>query len=259
MGLVVLGAGGRLGRLIRDRMPVAARWLTRADADVLDVGALTAVLAPGDCVMCLAGVTPAGSGDMQDNVRIAAAVLDAAAAARAGRVFLFSTAAVYGALPGPLTEDGPIAPLSPYGQAKVDMEHVAATHAHPSTVLRLGNVAGADAILGGWRSGFQLDVLADGTTPRRSYIGPGALARVLATLAQTPDVPPLMNLAAPGAVAMGDLLDAAGLAWTARPATGNTLANVTLDTTLLCRFTQMKPDDSTAQGIVADWQKGVPA
>ncbi len=218
-----------------------------------DRHALMRVIGAGDVVLCLAGVTPGSDRDMGDNVTLARAVLDASLTARAGRVFLFSTAAVYGTLPGPLCEAGSVAPLSDYGRAKCAMEDMAAAYPHPSTVLRLGNVAGADAILGGWRAGFALDVLPEGGTPRRSYIGPGALARVLGDLTRAADLPATLNVAAPGAVAMGDLLDAAHLDWTPRPATGNTIANVTLDITRLARFTDFHPLDSTAAGIVADW------
>ena len=256
MSVVFLGAGGRLGRLIRPRWRGAARWLDRSDVDVTDAATLADALAGATAVFCLAGVTPGSNRAMEGNVGLAQSTLDAAAVAGAGRVFLFSTAAVYGGLPATLLETGPVAPVSPYGHAKLAMEQMAAHHAHPNTVLRLGNVAGADAILGGWRTGFRLDQVPGGGTPLRSYIGPGVLARVLGDLAAARDLPTILNVAAPGAVAMGALLDAAGLGWAPQPATEKTLANVTLDTTRLIRLTAFQPADSTAAGIVADWQEG---
>ncbi|MEL6451558.1 MAG: NAD(P)-dependent oxidoreductase [Pseudomonadota bacterium] len=261
MGVVVLGAGGRLGQLLRPRYPGAAAWLTRSDVDLTDAQALRGALRGADAVLCLAGVTPGQPAPMQHNVDLAVHALDAAHAVGAGRVFLFSSAAVYGRQPDalqPLREDGPTGPLIDYGTAKLAMERAAAAHRHPNTVLRLGNVAGADAILAAWRPGFSLDTLDDGTTPRRSYIGPSKLAQVLSILAQADNVPPLMNVAAPGAVQMGALLDAADLAWTPRPATDQTVANVTFDTTRLARCVPFAPQDSTAQGIVADWQGKAP-
>ena len=137
------------------------------------------------------------------------------------------------------------------------MEEMAANHHNPCTVLRLGNVAGADAILGGWRAGFTLDQLPDGRTPARSYIGPGKLARVLHALSMADTVPGLLNIAAPGTVEMGDLLDAAHLDWTARPATDQTIAQVHLDTTTLERLVPFAPTDSTAEGIVRDMKNEV--
>lgn len=256
MTVVILGAGGRLGTLLRPRWPGGARWLTRSDVDLRDAARLRQAVRDAQAVFCLAGVTPGGAGAMDDNMTVARAVLDAAQAAQAGRVFLFSSAAVYGAQGGPLTEDGPTAPVSDYGRAKLEMEAMARAHPHPATTLRLGNVAGADAILGGWRPGFTLDQLPDGTTPRRSYIGPTRLAHLLHDLAQKTTRPDCLNVAAPGAVEMGALLDQAGLAWTARPATGKTLANVTLDTARLERLTVFHADDSAAAGIVADWKTG---
>jgi len=256
MAVVVLGAGGKLGRLLRPIFPVEAQWLTRADADIDDGDALRTALTGASAVMCLAGVTNGGRDPMQANVDVAQRTLDAARDIGAGRVLLFSSAAVYGdasRTAGALRETGPVYPLSPYGHAKLAMEQMASDHAHPNTVLRLGNVAGADAILAGWRAGFALDTLEDGTTPRRSYIGPTTLARVLGDLIASPDLPGLLNVAAPGDVEMGALLDAAGLAWGRRAANGETIAQVTLDTSRICRFTGFQDSDSTPAGLVAQW------
>jgi nucleoside-diphosphate-sugar epimerase len=254
MGVVILGAAGRLGRLIRPVFPDPATWLGRGEVDVMQPRALEQALAGATAVICLAGVTPGSAQPLEMNTPLATATLDAAKAAGVGRVFLFSSAAVYGHTTGPLREDGPATPISPYGTAKLHMERAAAAHPHPNTVLRLGNVAGADAILGNWKPGFALDSYPDGTTPKRSYIGPGALARILARLAALPDLPPLINIAAPGMVQMGALLDAAGLAWHPQPATDRTIAQVALDTSLLETFAGFDPQDSTPGGIVADWQ-----
>lgn len=254
MSVVFLGAGGRLGQLLKPRWPGSAVWATRADVDIDDPQGLATALADAETVFCLAGVTPGASQPMENNPRLAQQVLDAAWHLGGRRVVLFSTAAVYGAQPDPLTEHGPTSPQSAYGRSKLKMEDVAVRHPNPSTCLRLGNVAGADAILGNWRQGFTLDTFADGTTPERSYIGPTCLARVLFTIANSDNLPDIVNVSAPGAVAMGDLLNAAQLDWTSRPATEATIARVALETGLLERFVTFSPNDSTAAGIVADWR-----
>ncbi len=256
MTIVVLGAGGKLGRLLRPMFPRAAIWLARTDADIWDNAGLRSALGGAQAVLCLAGITHGRTEPMEMNVDLARRTLDAARDVGAGRVFLFSSAAVYGRGDGRLQESGPTAPMSPYGIAKLAMEDAVGAHAHPSTVLRLGNVAGADAILGGWRPGFALDTFPDGTTPQRSYIGPARLAHVLSDLCHCPNLPPLINVAAPGMVRMGALLDAAGLEWRPRPADGETIAQVHLDTAVLERFIKFGVLDSTPAGIVADW-KGV--
>ncbi|WP_415922312.1 NAD-dependent epimerase/dehydratase family protein [Tateyamaria sp. SN6-1] len=253
--LVVLGAGGRLGRLLAPAWPIETVQLGRRDLDILDSAALVSALRGAGGVLCLAGVTPGSDRPMSLNTTLAQLVLDAAQAAQCGRVMLMSSAAVYGRQTGLLSEDTPPAPLSDYGKAKLAMEQMAATHAHPNTVLRLGNVAGADAILGGWRPGFALDVLPDGTTPMRSYVGPHTLARICTTLATTPALPPLMNIAAPGALEMGALLDAAGCEWSPRTADGEVIAKVTLDTSRVSAFFQWHPDDSTAKQMVHEWKE----
>ena len=121
--------------------------------------------------------------------------------------------------------------------------------------LRIGNIAGLDAILGGWRPGFQLDRFPDGRTPRRSYIGVETLARVLGDLAAAPDLPAVLNVAAPGAVEMGALLEAAGLGWTARPAPATAIAEVRLGVQALERVTDLTQAEGLPATLVTQWRK----
>lgn len=269
--VLVLGATGRIGTILRRVWPALwpdadTLWQSRrpmpgpgwAQLDPLAAPDALARAARGrDAVLCLAGVVPGQGGEMGDNTALALAAIRAGAAAGA-RVLLASSAAVYGAQGGALSEDAPLAPVSDYGRAKADMERQAAALADRlgvrATALRIGNVAGADAILGGWRPGFALDRFADGRTPRRSYIGPASLARVLGGLAGQGGLPPVLNLAAPGAVEMGALLDAAGLGWTPRPAPDTAIAEVVLDTGGLQRIVGFDPAESDPATMVAQWQ-----
>lgn len=224
-----------------------------------DPGALRGAMTGRDCVLCLAGVTPSPGARLELNADLACAAIRAAAEAGAGRVLLASSAAVYGRAGfEPLREMDPASPVSGYGRAKLDMERraleLAARLGHPATVLRIGNVAGADAMLAGWRPGMALDRFADGSTPRRSYIGPLSLARALATLSRAADLPEVMNLAAPGTVEMGALLNVAGLPWTPRPAGAQAIAQVWLDTARLERHVPFGPEESMAAGLVDQWR-----
>jgi nucleoside-diphosphate-sugar epimerase len=262
---VVLGASGRLARLIRPLWKNApVLWQSRTalagcvQVDILnDPVGLADLLRGADCIICLAGVTPATDANFDDNHRIGKACLDAAQTADAGHVFLTSSAAVYGAQTGILNEASDINPTSDYGIAKQKMEQMAAAHEHPSTCLRIGNVAGAEAALGGWSPSTVMDQLPDGTTPARSYIGPATLARVLQTLANTKNLPKILNLSAPGAQEMGALLDAADRPFATRPARANTIANVTLDTTFLETLVTFSAQDSDAAHMVQQWKEAV--
>jgi len=75
------------------------------------------------------------------------AVLEAATAARVGRVVFSSTAAVYASSDEPVTEDSPTVPANPYGETKLTGEWMlraqAATGAMRGVSLRYFNVAGA--------------------------------------------------------------------------------------------------------------------
>lgn len=272
--ILVLGATGRIGAMLRRHWPAGqglwqarpGRPLPAAAAEwvqldpLADPAALAAAAGRAQAILCLAGVTPTtreAGADMADNVALALAAVRAGAAAGVP-VLLASSSAVYGAQEGLLPEAAPPAPVSDYGRAKAEMERQAAARAAELgvalTSLRIGNVAGADAILGGWRQGFRLDRFADGRTPRRSYIGPATLARVLAGLCARGDLPGLLNIAAPGTVEMGALLDAAGLAWQPRPAPEDAAPEVALDVTRLAGLVPLDPAAGREENLVAEWR-----
>lgn len=240
--------------------------------------ALARAAAGADVILCLAGVTGGDPAALALNSALAEAAIGAAADTGAdpgtrARVLLTSSAAVYGAAlydesnpdqtlfreDTPLTEHSA---LSQYGRAKLEMEQrgarMGADLGVPVTALRIGNVAGADAILGGWRPGFQLDRFRDGRTPRRSYVGPVTLARMLGDLAAASVLPPVLNVAAPGVVEMGALLDAAGLEWTPRVAGAAAIGRVALDVQALGAFTALDPGDSLPEGLVSEWRQSGP-
>ncbi|GHG97810.1 epimerase [Pseudodonghicola xiamenensis] len=276
--ILVLGATGRIGAILRAHWPEGrGLWQARpgragaGDGWLIGDPLADPARIAGQCgdvaaVLGLAGVTPTrrrSGDDMADNIGLGLAAVRLGAALGAP-VLLASSAAVYGvghrmvhgAQAGLLTETLPPHPVTDYGRAKAEMEARAADLGAALGVavcaLRIGNIAGADAILGGWRPGFTLDRFADGHTPRRSYIGPVTLARVLERLCLIPDLPGLLNIAAPGVVEMGALLDAAGLAWVPRPAPDGAIAQVALDVTGLCDLLPLVP--ATAASLVAEWR-----
>lgn len=234
--LIVTGATGRLAGLLRPQWPDAI-WLARGDAwpD-----------GRGGTILNLAGVT--GQGPLEDNVTTAAAAI-AEGACRGARVLLMSSAAVYGA--GDFTEDAIPAPTNAYGASKLAMEGLAGA----ATILRLGNVAGADALLSRAGAEVVLDPVPGGG-PVRSYIGPITLARVLATLAHAESLPRILNIASPPPVAMGALLDAAGIAWRSGPERAGVVPRVGLDVTRLSSILPLPP--VTAADIVAEWRQLCP-
>lgn len=264
---LILGATGRIGQVLQNRWLAdglgdrllwqgrRAAGLVAAPQVIVDSLAdplALAQAAAGRQILCLAGGIP-GRGDLADNWHLAAAALQAASPGQ--RVILCSSAAVYGNQPDLLDETAPLCPAQPYGRAKVEMEQramvLAAQRGLDLCILRIGNIAGLDAILGGWRPGFQLDQFGDGHTPARSYIGMITLARGLAALLALPLLPGVLNLAQPGPVRMGDLLDAAGLAWHPRKAVENSIAQVTLSTTSLEGLIRI-PQADTGQ-LVREW------
>lgn len=268
--ILVTGSTGRLGRILRlawaARPPGPVVWQVRrppaGPAEVVwDIlGTDYAGPAPG-VVLNLAG--PIGAARPQDHAALALRVCDMAARTGAAHVFLASSAAVYGATPaGEADEQAPLAPVSGYGRAKAAMERAVDDWARARagcapgvTILRIGNVAGADALLGPRRARVDLDVFpGQPGGPLRSYIGPVTLARVLGRLAEAAArgqaLPAVLNVASPAPVLMADLARAAGLAVTPRPASDAAIARVVLSTRRLQALYAFPPGASLPEHMV---------
>ncbi|MCY4180557.1 MAG: NAD(P)-dependent oxidoreductase [Litoreibacter sp.] len=242
MRLLILGANGKLARLLRASWPKSKEpepvWLDTPNIDLRSASqALSDAMKGVDAVLNLAGVTrETGTRAFSDNVAIAHTVLSSAAGLP---VILCSSAAVYGDRNEVCHEDMPAKPLSPYGRSKLEMEQVAADF-EGATCLRISNVAGADALFGHVREHYQLDRFPGGGFPVRSYIGPHHLASVIAKLALLAgagrSLPKILNVAAETPVRMDALLDEAGKDWTPVPAPLGAIESVHLDISRLAKL-----------------------
>lgn len=272
--LVITGATGRIGRILcalwRQAPPPGLRPMTAGRQPgndlVWDMAAGPADLPPGAVILHLAAVLGRDPQALAGNAVMAGHLATAARQAHARRVLFVSTAAVYGRLDRDADETDPAVPLSPYGQAKLQAEVVIRQALGDQTpgdqalgraglsILRVGNVPGVDALLGG--AGGRPIVLdpvpgADGG-PLRSWIGPVTLARVLADLIATPALPAVLNVAQPGPLPMAALLDAAGLPWLYGPANPGVLARATLSVDRLAARLPVPRAD--AADLVAEWR-----
>jgi len=259
--MLISGAGGRVGRLLRPVLGPRAIWAQRGPGADLDWDPLAG---PGPLIdWCARHGAPGvllqlarGAPDdpARDDAAIGRATIAAARAAGIGRVLLASSSAVYGgSRTEPWAEDDAVGPAGVYGRSKLAMERACA--APGVTCLRIGNVAGADALLTNPARPVLLDRFADGSGPVRTYIGPVTLARVLLALAEAPALPPVLNLAAPGPVDMADLAAAAGLPVIRRAAPPEALARLVLDVSRLESLVPFADTDSAPATMIAEWRR----
>jgi dTDP-4-dehydrorhamnose reductase len=258
LGPLIMGASSRLGRALArvwpDEAP-APLWQTRDGAggtlawDILDAPPPDLPAVTG--VIVLAGVTHGSAADLAANISLAQA------GANLGRrlgvpVLVASTQAVYGAGQGRLREDALLSPTSDYGRAKREMEYaVTAPHV---TCLRIGNVAGCDALAAAMARGVvTLDRFSDGQGPRRAMLGPRDLAQVMNALLAAPVRPAVLNVARPGLVAMADILAAAGVPFDWRPAGPEALPTLALDVARLQNICPLPPADAIAMAVQGGW------
>lgn len=249
-------------------MPV--RWSARPGHDAAQFGSLfwdEASVLPeawpeGAVILHLAGVVAGDPSRLEANLALAKALVRAARDRNAARVIFASTVAVYRPGPDPIAETDPPDPQTAYGKSKAAAEAALKVGLSGSdiglTCLRIANLAGADALLGSARAeGGEVTLdRAPGLPagPERSYIGPqtlaGALARLVDLAVQTPSaLPDVLNLAQPGAVAMGDLLTAAGRAWRFGPDPAPA-PRVVVDTGRLQALASLPP--ASPDGLVAE-------
>lgn len=220
----------------------------------------------GGCrtMVVLAGVTLKSGANFEANVPVAEACLEAAYRAGVSRVLYASTSAVYGPGSGrPFTEADPPNPANAYGVAKVAAEAVCARYREKGmmiTALRIGNVAGADQLLinagkATDAAPLKLDRFADGTGPRRCYIGAGMLARVLERLMEAEDLPDVLNVGTPVPVTMEGLLTSAGTIWRWVPAPASAVQDLVLDCSALAEIVPFRTEDSLPEVHVAEWRR----
>ncbi len=263
---LVVGASGRVGRLLAQAWALADHAPTLQhrgatlpwDGRQLEWHPLSGARLPVGRYAAMIVLAGAVRGDLGLNAQLAEACFSAATQAGIAQVLLASSSAVYGVNGGlACREDTPTHPVNAYGRAKLQAEAVAdgwRARGLKITALRIGNVAGADALLGGMQAGLatKIDRFADGQGPIRSYIGPITLADLLANLLGQ-DLPPELNLATPNPVAMADLAQAAGADWAYQPAPETAHQRITLDCGLLAQHYSFTPRHSDPAAIVGEW------
>lgn len=285
--ILLTGASGRVGRMVLrhwQAWDAARAEITPQYRDAARPGALFWDPKDGprallehmdrsgtgfDALVMLAGVTPGPGRDVAANPVIAGNTLAAAHGAGIKRVLVASSSAVYGAGGGsPLGEDAPCAPVNAYGAAKLEMEAVCdrwRERGIETCALRIGNVAGADALLlnvGHERpaSPVTLDIFDDGAGPIRSYVGPRSMAEALETLCLLPDpLPSQLNFAAPRPVTMAALATAAGAPIRPRPAPEGAHQRITLDCRRLVARHDFAPSESEPMEMVRQWRAAIAA
>ncbi|WP_425040060.1 NAD-dependent epimerase/dehydratase family protein [Primorskyibacter sp. S187A] len=188
-----------------------------------------------DAVLVLWGITRGTPGELAQNASLAQKSLEIAGVCGAQRVLFVSTGAVYGRADNPQNEDSPTPGLGAYGAEKKRAEDVVLDSGLEACVLRLANVAGADALFGamGRDEVITLDQFENGLSPRRSYLSPQDFAVALKALVLEERLPRILNIAGPRPVDMKAIVDAARVPFSLRDAPKTALPLHVLDVSKL--------------------------
>lgn len=284
---VFLGSSGRIGQMLQAVWPdpqitgLHMTWQSRrphslapdglywpAFSDPSELVQFTEQNSDLEGAFVFVGVTPSGaqasSQDMAGgNIDLVLQAVQAAAKAGLKRLIVASSSAVYGAGSGQAFRETDLkSPVNDYGRAKSDMEELATREASRLGLelcfLRIGNVVGADSLLGDFATRSEpmvLDIFPDGSGPRRSYIGPKDLAQVLVQLAlHVAPLPHVLNVGANHPVAMDALLDAADLQWQARPVPDSPLQTIVLNCDALESLCDAGMISHDPAELIAQWR-----
>ena len=216
-------------------------------------------------MVILAGITPGSEKPLSLNSEIVEACLFAAFKVGIKRILVASSSAVYGINDGtPFRENSKTVPQNAYGKAKLKMETICHQWAQKGLnvcCLRIGNVAGADALMKNFEtkklnSPLKIDIFQDGKGPLRSYIGPFTMYKVLKKLSLSNNaLPRILNLAAPIPMRMEDIANAAGHEWIARSCLDSGIQRITLDCSLISKLYKFTKKDSSPEEIIRQWEE----
>lgn len=172
-------------------------------------------------------------------------------------LLIASSVAVYGSSAKFVAERAPPRPVTRNGKTKRQLE-LCLSAADKVAFLRIGNVVGADALIGARCEGLVLD-RAQGSDrgPIRSWIGPRTLAEVLGDLLALAvsgnPLPRQLNIAQEPALAMADLADADQRHWrySARMAE---VGSIRVDCRLLQATLGRAVAPAAAAALVGEWR-----
>ena len=156
--VVVTGSSGRLAGLLQKYWEIEppeglnVLWAGRTkDVDIFwdMMGDDQPLLPKGAVVLHLAGLIRGTVQELSQNAAMIKPLVEACQASQAKGILFASTAALY-RQDGTLGQEEIVDPVNDYGRSKLEAEAELARLAHdlPYLSLRIGNVAGADALLG---------------------------------------------------------------------------------------------------------------
>lgn len=267
--ILVLGGTSRVARLLRacwnSNVPEKLRifWVGREPGPGIDhvwqPGENVDSLPQCNIVLALWGTISGIEEELRANISLAHEAHRVARELGAGHVFHASSVAVYRPTAQIIDENAPCDPRNPYGRSKLAMEHAVSGETPRATCLRMANVVGADSLFNALSKDgtMTVDAFEDGTGPRRSYLRPSTMARVIETLAGSPvdALPPVLNLADRGLVDMADIVTCAGRPMIRPQAPPDALPVMEIDVSRLERVLGQPLEHVEAADLFAEWQQ----
>lgn len=198
-----------------------------------------------DLLLNLAGTTQSGNSYL--NTELALKCCSLAERLQIPKVFLASSAAVYGNQQIRYSENDHCSPVNSYGLSKLAMEDACLSQDFPFNILclRISNFLGADALSNSILSGknISLDVRDSKLSGLRSYLAPKTFLKILRSLSidNTLKNQPI-NIANPSPYYMHELLEELGIIYHVNY-TKHDIFDIALDITLLKSVHEFAPND----------------
>lgn len=279
MNILILGITGKIGKLVFKLLPkeknlqfffthrdIKPKFLNRENVFKCDLGCSAQVELFSrslegriDVVISMTGIKATNVKDYNQNIKLAHSIDKLTTGLGAKKLIYFSSSAVYGKGQSHI-ENGQTKPIGYYGLSKKKSEDILLKKSigkYCLNILRVANVAGADALLSQMRfnrkivESIKIEVFRNDRGAIRNYIDPVTLVEILIALSKTrKKIPHLLNVGSLKPVDMKELVRVSVFDWIAVSPEISSTQKITINSKKLADLFPQISLDLSAESIV---------